>query len=136
MPCFARNAFGLSLSCNIRRKRTRTTLGPSQARAGCLGDEGYLSRTDTVGIQYVDLKQPKCRHSGVILGEGQRGKNNIESNPAILQLDCPSVTSWDLVGTTSYIGPILNLIPFLDSSAQTTRGNELDFFVNTKNGLV
>ena len=52
------------------------------------------------------------------------------------QLDCPSVTSWDLVGTTSQLAQISNLRPFLDSSAQTTRGNVLDFFVKPKNGLV
>ena len=41
-----------------------------------------------------------------------------------------------VVGASSQLGLISNLRPFLDSSAQTTRGNELDFFVNTKNGLV
>ena len=49
----------------------------------------------------------------------------------LLQLDCPWVTTWDLVGTTSQLGPISNLRPFLDSSAQTTRGNVLDFFCKT-----
>ena len=44
-------------------------------------------------------------------------------------------TSWDLIGTTSYLGPISNLRPVMDSSAQTTRGNVLDFFVKPKNGI-
>ena len=47
-----------------------------------------------------------------------------------LQLDCPSVTSWDLVGTT-LLARISNLRPVLDSSAQTTRGNVLGFFGKT-----
>ena len=49
----------------------------------------------------------------------------------LLQLDCLPVRSWDLVWTLSYLGPISNLRPFLDSSAQTTRGNILDFFRKT-----
>ena len=53
-----------------------------------------------------------------------------------VQLDCPSVRSWELVGTMSYLGQISNLRPVLDSSAQTTRGYALDFFVKPKNDLV
>ena len=45
-----------------------------------------------------------------------------------LQLDCPSVTHWDVVGTPSQLGRISNLRPFLDSSAQITLGEVLDFF--------
>ena len=48
-----------------------------------------------------------------------------------LQLDYPSVISWDLVGTTSKLGPISNLRSVLDSSTQTTQGNVLDFFRKT-----
>ena len=48
---------------------------------------------------------------------------------ASLQLDCPSVRHWDLVG------PISNPRPVLESSVQTTHtGKVLVFFVKPKNG--
>ena len=56
----------------------------------------------------------------------------LAKNRFVLQLDCPSDGHWEAIGTTSYLGPISNLRPFLDSSAQTTRGMLLDFFFNLK----
>ena len=53
---------------------------------------------------------------------------------SILQLDCLSVKSWDLVGTSSNIGPISNPRTFLDYSVQTTRCMLIDF--KPQNGFV
>ena len=53
-----------------------------------------------------------------------------------LQLDCPSVTNWDIVITFAVGGPISNPRPVLGSSAQTIPVNVLDFFAKPKNGLV
>ena len=49
-----------------------------------------------------------------------------------------SVTSWDYAGSWNFCcwGPIWNPRPVLDSSAQTTWGMLLDFFVKPQNGLV
>jgi len=44
-----------------------------------------------------------------------------------LQLDCPSVTNWDIVITFAVGGPISNPRPVLDSSAQITWSMILDF---------
>ena len=56
--------------------------------------------------------------------------------PAVLQLDCQTVAHWDVVGTSSQLGPILNPRPVWDFSAKATRGMLLDFFVKSQNGLV
>ena len=50
----------------------------------------------------------------------------------VIQLDCPSDGHWDVVVAASYLGPMSNQRPFLDSSAQTTWGNILDIFRNTQ----
>ena len=55
---------------------------------------------------------------------------------SLIQLDCPSDGHWDVVGTTSKLGLISNMRPFLDSSTQTIRGKVLVFCVKPKNGLV
>ena len=52
-----------------------------------------------------------------------------------LQLDCPSVTHWDPCHNFCWRGPILIPRPVLESPAQTTRVNVLDFFVKPKNGI-
>ena len=53
-----------------------------------------------------------------------------------LQLDCLSVRSWDHAGIFGCRGPILNPRQVLGSSAQTTRGMLVDFFVKRQNGII
>ena len=53
-----------------------------------------------------------------------------------IQLDCLSVKSWGPHHNFCCRGPISTPRPVLDSSAQTTQGNVLGFFVKPKNGLV
>ena len=61
-----------------------------------------------------------------------------------VRIDIPPLTNYSWISYELHVGTSLgqrhtlvrNLRPVLDFSAQTTRGNVLDFFVKPKNGLV
>ena len=67
-----------------------------------------------------EVKKGATYDSATSPGRGGEGSDK-------LRLDCLSVTSWGLVGTSSYLGLISNPRSVLDSSAQTIRGKVLVF---------
>ena len=68
----------------------------------------------------------------IVLSALQKGKGHMnhlraEIEERGIQLDCLSDRNLDVVGTSSQLGPISNPRRFLDSPAQTTQDNVLDF---------
>ena len=53
------------------------------------------------------------RHMSLLRSIVHLSASSFEKKPLRgLQLDCPSIRHWDIVGTSSYLGPILNPVPF------------------------